>query len=135
MNNYSIHWRRGFKSLLLVIVIWALLTIVAWPYYQITLVSIAVSLVCFVLYGIDKKRALYNGDLQQVGKNVKNTQKQRVSEAVLHFWAFLGGTPGAFIAQQLFRHKTQKRGFKIVFYLMVMLQLSFIMLLKLDEYL
>jgi uncharacterized membrane protein YsdA (DUF1294 family) len=43
----------------------------------------------------------------------------RIPEANLHFWAFIGGWPGAFIAQQQFRHKTKKISFQIVFWLVV----------------
>lgn len=44
----------------------------------------------------------------------------RIPEANLHFWALIGGWPGAFIAQQQFRHKTKKIPFQIVFWLVVM---------------
>jgi uncharacterized membrane protein YsdA (DUF1294 family)/cold shock CspA family protein len=43
----------------------------------------------------------------------------RILEANLHFWALIGGWPGAFIAQQQFRHKTKKIPFQIVFWLVV----------------
>lgn len=43
----------------------------------------------------------------------------RITEANLHFWSLVGGWPGAFIAQQQFRHKTKKFSFQFVFWLIV----------------
>jgi len=65
------------------------------------------SFVAFVTYGIDKRRARADG--------------RRVPEKTLHLIAFLGGWPGALAGQQLFRHKTQKLAFRIVFWLVVSL--------------
>ena len=39
----------------------------------------------------------------------------RIKESTLHFFSVIGGWPGAAIAQQLLRHKSQKRKFRIVF--------------------
>ncbi len=51
----------------------------------------------FMLFGIDKIRA-ENGSW-------------RVSEATLLFWAFLGGSIGAYAGRAVFRHKTRKQPF------------------------
>lgn len=48
----------------------------------------------------------------------------RVSEKTLHMESFLFGWPGALIAQQRLRHKTQKRRFRAVFWLSVLLNLA-----------
>jgi uncharacterized membrane protein YsdA (DUF1294 family) len=47
----------------------------------------------------------------------------RVPEAVLHGIALLGGSPAAFLAQRLFRHKTAKESFRRAFRLIVALQI------------
>ncbi|WP_110949791.1 DUF1294 domain-containing protein [Pseudomonas bohemica] len=65
------------------------------------------SLVTFALYGYDKKQA--------------RTQGQRTPEKVLHAAEFLGGWPGALVAQQVFRHKTRKFSYQVVFWLVVLL--------------
>ena len=39
----------------------------------------------------------------------------RVPEAILHLLAVLGGTPMAFVAQNLFSHKTSKESFQNTF--------------------
>jgi uncharacterized membrane protein YsdA (DUF1294 family) len=39
---------------------------------------------------------------------------------MLHLLAVMGGWPGAFLAQRLFHHKTEKRAFQCVFLLTVL---------------
>ena len=70
----------------------------------------AMSLVTFVIYGFDKHRARIGG--------------RRVPERTLHILAFLGGWPGAFLAQRQFRHKTQKVSFSIAFWIVIVLHLA-----------
>jgi len=65
------------------------------------------SCVCFVAYGLDKRRA--------------NNGSRRVPERTLHLLAFLGGWPGALLAQRQFRHKTYKVPFRLVFWAVVVL--------------
>jgi uncharacterized membrane protein YsdA (DUF1294 family) len=69
---------------------------------------IGVNVVTVALYGYDKRQAI-------IGRT-------RVPEATLHIAALLGGSPGAIVAQGLFRHKTRKRGFRIVLAAIVLLQ-------------
>ena len=58
---------------------------------------IAINLVAFAAFGIDKALAESGG--------------RRVSEGRLLGWALLGGTPGAYAGRRLFRHKTRKQPF------------------------
>jgi uncharacterized membrane protein YsdA (DUF1294 family)/cold shock CspA family protein len=60
------------------------------------------SVITFVMYGIDKAAA---------GKG-----RRRTSEATLQFAGLLGGWPGALVAQRLFRHKTRKQPFQVIFW-------------------
>lgn len=69
------------------------------------LVYLLASLLAYYFFWDDKRRAKRND--------------WRIPEASLHFWSLLGGWPGAFIAQQQFRHKTKKLPFQIVFWLLV----------------
>lgn len=71
---------------------------------------LAMSLVTFVLYAMDKGAA-ERGD-------------RRIPENRLHLFDLLGGWPGALIAQQLFRHKTRKGSFQSVYWLCVLLNLT-----------
>jgi uncharacterized membrane protein YsdA (DUF1294 family) len=73
---------------------------------------VVMSLVCFIAYGLDKRRAV-NGS-------------RRISERTLHLMAFLGGWPGALFGQRHFRHKTQKVSFRIVFWMVVVLHVAIV---------
>jgi len=71
---------------------------------------ISMNTVAVFLYGYDKRRAIVGG--------------ARVPEAALHLAALLGGSPGAAVAQGLFRHKTRKLRFKMTFAAIVLLQIA-----------
>lgn len=72
--------------------------------FKLWLISfIPCCLIAFVLYGWDKRQA--------------RLERWRVSEKTLHGIALLGGWPGAFLGQQMFRHKTQKTPFRVMFWL------------------
>jgi uncharacterized membrane protein YsdA (DUF1294 family) len=67
------------------------------------------SIATFVVYGIDKQRAM-NGSW-------------RIPERTLQILSFLGGWPGALLAQHQLRHKTKKQPFLTIFWLLVALHL------------
>ncbi len=71
---------------------------------------IALNVVTLVLYGFDKRQAIKSG--------------MRVPEIVLYFLALIGGSPAAGVAQIIFRHKTKKTSFRVVFFLIVTLQIT-----------
>ncbi|MEG1682167.1 MAG: DUF1294 domain-containing protein, partial [Stenotrophomonas sp.] len=50
--------------------------------------------------------------------------EQRTPENTLHLISLLGGWPGALIGQGLFRHKTSKSSFQLVFWLTVVLNVT-----------
>jgi uncharacterized membrane protein YsdA (DUF1294 family) len=54
-----------------------------------------------------------------------------VPEVVLWLLTALGGSPGAFIAMQVFHHKTSKTSFQIVFWVIIAAQVGLIALLLL----
>ena len=60
------------------------------------------SLVTVLLYWQDKHQA--------------RSQAWRTPEKILHASELLGGWPGALVAQQLFRHKTRKLSYQLVFW-------------------
>lgn len=68
---------------------------------------IALSLVTFLMYAMDKSAA-QNG-------------KWRIQESTLHILSLAGGWPGAIIAQQKLRHKSKKTSFRMVFWVTVLL--------------
>ena len=67
-----------------------------------------VNFATLLLYGYDKRQAVTGGG--------------RIPEVILHLTALLGGSPGALIAQLLFRHKTRKFKFRLVFVGIILLQ-------------
>ena len=69
---------------------------------------LGISVIQFLFYGYDKRQAVKN--------------KTRVPELILHVLALLGGTPGALLGQLLFRHKTKKLRFRIIFLAIILLQ-------------
>lgn len=67
----------------------------------ILIADLCLSLLAFAQYGLDKGAA--------------KADKRRIPENTLHLTALLGGWPGAAVAQQVFRHKTQKQVFQTTF--------------------
>jgi uncharacterized membrane protein YsdA (DUF1294 family) len=77
----------------------------------------AVNMVTLGCYGLDK--------YSSIGRHA------RMPEALLHILAAVGGTPGAFVGQVVFRHKTRKASFQRVFALIVVAQLALLLALAL----
>jgi len=76
---------------------------------------LAASVVCFVVYVVDKSAAVAG--------------RWRVSESTLIFLGLVGGWPGAIVAQQVSRHKANKVAFRSAFWGSVVLNvLAFIAL-------
>ena len=71
---------------------------------------LAVNIVAFVLYGIDKYKAKRN--------------KWRVSEAALLTVAVIGGTIGAWAGMRLWHHKTMHKKFKFGIPAIIILQVA-----------
>lgn len=59
----------------------------------LTIYLIAITLISFLLFAIDKRKAIKHA--------------YRIPESVLLFSAFLGGAFGSWMSMQLFHHKTQ----------------------------
>ena len=77
---------------------------------SILLLLIAVNLVSFALYGLDKvkaKRGLW-----------------RIRESTLLLVAALGGSLGALLGMELFRHKTKHWTFKILIPLFLLMHMA-----------
>lgn len=62
-------------------------------------------------------------------KSAAKNGRWRISEKHLHLAALLGGWPGALVARKTFRHKTGKQSFRVVFWLMVLVNSGTLFLL------
>ncbi|MGO4690566.1 DUF1294 domain-containing protein [Glaciibacter sp. 2TAF33] len=67
------------------------------------------SIACFIVYAADKSAA--------------TARRWRVPENTLILVGVVGGWPGAILAQQMLRHKTQKAAFRAVFWRSVLVNL------------
>ena len=76
----------------------------------ILLLLAAVNLLAFVLYGVDKLKAKKGAWL--------------IPEATLLLVAFLGGSLGALLGMEIFRHKTKHAKFRILVPLFLILHIA-----------
>lgn len=63
-------------------------------------------------------------------KNNAKRQKQRVSEATLFFFGFLGGSLGLLIGMYIFRHKTKHLKFTLGIPILLLVNLAFYVLIS-----
>lgn len=70
--------------------------------------AVSINITTFVAYFVDKRAAIRHA--------------WRVPENTLHVLEFLGGWLGALLAQKIFHHKTSKKSFRNVFWLMIILE-------------
>ena len=70
---------------------------------------VLVNLTAFILYGTDKSYAKKGA--------------RRIPERTLLFWAWIGGSIGAFLGMKVFRHKTRKPKFAVAVPLLMVLEI------------
>lgn len=75
--------------------------------WMIVLVYLAMSVIAFLIYGWDKSSA--------------KKGRWRTPEKTLHLLSLVGGWPGALAGQRIFRHKTSKKSFQVVFWITVVI--------------
>ncbi|MFT0533738.1 DUF1294 domain-containing protein [Castellaniella hirudinis] len=89
----------------------AAVVVAGWIPSVVLSLYIGASVVTFLAYAIDKSAAVRN--------------QWRTQESTLHFFALVGGWPGALVAQRLLRHKSSKASFQRVFWVTVVFNCSF----------
>jgi uncharacterized membrane protein YsdA (DUF1294 family)/cold shock CspA family protein len=72
---------------------------------KLVLVYFGASIITFFTYALDKSKA--------------QSGSWRTPESTLHMFALFGGWPGAALAQQILRHKSQKKEFRTSFWFTV----------------
>jgi uncharacterized membrane protein YsdA (DUF1294 family) len=95
----------GFIVAVVFLVIVGDLTVLGRIPLQVPIIYTLMSLVTFIAYAYDKSSA--------------RNRRWRTQERTLHFMSLFGGWPGALIAQRLFRHKSAKMEFLVIFWLSV----------------
>ena len=70
---------------------------------------VAVNIIALILYGLDKTLARKGA--------------RRISEKTLLFWAWIGGSIGAFIGMKIFHHKTLKPKFAVTVPILMVLEI------------
>lgn len=108
--------------LLLILILSAGIGLALWYYIHIHTLwvyLITLTVISFLFYGYDKYQAIHNNE--------------RIPEAVLHLLTLAGGTLGAFAGQHIFRHKTKKLRFRLIFIIIVLVQISVILLRRFRE--
>jgi uncharacterized membrane protein YsdA (DUF1294 family)/cold shock CspA family protein len=93
-----------FLSVIGILAFWSKLPPIIFGLY------LAASLATVFMYALDKSAAKREG--------------QRTPESTLHLLSFIGGWPGALIAQQTLRHKSRKKSFRKTFWMTVFLNLG-----------
>jgi len=104
LNRFSIVLSFLFLSLLITAYLLGYLP------QKLVLIYFGASVITYLTYAFDKSKA-------QRGK-------WRTQESTLHLFALVGGWPGAAVAQQLLRHKSQKKAFRVGFWFTVVVNLA-----------
>jgi uncharacterized membrane protein YsdA (DUF1294 family) len=69
-----------------------------------------INLITLIMFGMDKSKARQGNS--------------RISEKSLFFASFIGGIWGGILGMMIFRHKTRKLNFKIVMFLILLINLA-----------
>lgn len=120
-NNSGRGSGGGVQNLRLKLLVFALLC--ALPLFgSMSLWLRGISLIPLAAYGIVSVLAFF---LYWSDKRKARTDSWRTPENILHAVEFAGGWPGALLAQQVFRHKTRKLSFQLLFWAIVLLHQVF----------
>lgn len=81
--------------------------------------------VAWLILGVDVVLSAATALAYRSDKLAAQRGRWRTEENALHLLEFCGGWPGALLAQQLYRHKTRKTSFQIVFWIAVAANVGF----------
>lgn len=83
-------------------------------------IILALSILCFVLVFVDKKRAIDG--------------KYRIKESRLFLISFFGGALGCLVGMYIFRHKTKKQSFTVIIPIFLFVHIVLLIFLFLKDY-
>ena len=112
MSKNNSHYISPYKIYGSLVIFLAVLIFGFAFYYHLNLwvaYFLAVNLITFVFYFYDKI--------------ISNSRLTRVPEIIFHLLAIFGGSPMALLAQKMFRHKTIKPSFQMIYWLIVIGQI------------
>jgi uncharacterized membrane protein YsdA (DUF1294 family)/cold shock CspA family protein len=95
------------SALLLSVIPITAFLLLGMPWTGLILVYLGMSLITYTMYLIDKSFAQNN--------------QWRIPESTLHTFEFLGGWPGAFVAQHVIHHKNRKASYQQSYWIIVVL--------------
>ena len=89
-----------------------------------------INLIAFGLFAVDKKRAVYNGEIEKAKRRRKpetgRAMKRRIPEKTLFVMAAIGGSIGALLGMQVWHHKTMHKKFKYGLPMILLAQIALI---------
>ena len=89
----------------------------------IVYILIALNIVTFFVYGVDKWRST-SGRLLPTGRKKAKQGSWRISEATLLILAVIGGSIGALLGMRVWHHKTMHLKFKYGLPLILLVQIA-----------
>ena len=108
-RNPKLHWTlTGLGSALLLTFLMTIKTPIRL--HPVIMWWIATNITTFAFYGLDKAFA-------------RRRLRTRIPELTLQILALTGGTVGALAGMNMFRHKTVKGSFRVIFFLIVAFQI------------
>ncbi len=113
-SPYKIYWTiSGISFFVSVVFLW-------WGFSKIGLHFDDLKIHSLALYFLAINFTV--GFLYLYDKIIAGAKITRVPEIILQTLALLGGSPTALVSQKLFHHKTSKKSFQIVYWLIVLAQ-------------
>ena len=82
-----------------------------------------VNMTAFIMYGIDKWRAVRNRD----SHGLRKSKKRRIPESTLLGIAIIGGSIGALLGMKVWHHKTLHKKFKYGLPLILLVQIALVL--------
>jgi uncharacterized membrane protein YsdA (DUF1294 family)/cold shock CspA family protein len=108
---------------------WAVAFTIALLFLMFVGVSVFVGQLPFVVLPVYLVASAVSFQVYAHDKSAAKQNQRRTPESILHLLGLIGGWPGAFIAQQLIRHKSKKQSFQNTFWATVVLNCIGLLLL------